>query len=91
MGIESMSQMIRMKIQYIDGTDQTFEWEPHPEDVEAANMVSNLQKSLHEEYILLEMGDKFMIIPKQNIKTIEINPVPPKLPPTAIHGARLVE
>lgn len=86
-----MSETITMKIQYIDGTDQTFEWEPNPDEVEAANMVSNLQKSLHEEYILLEMGDKFMIIPKQNIKTIEINAVPPKLPLSAIHGARLVK
>lgn len=80
-----------MKIQYIDGTSQTFEWLPNPEDDRAVNMVSNLQKSLNEEYILLEMGDKFMIIPKFNIKNIEINAVPPKLPPSAIHGARLVE
>ena len=80
-----------MTIQYIDGTSQTFEWLPNPEDDRAVNMVSNLQKSLNEEYILLEMGDKFMIIPKFNIKTIEINAVPPKLPPSTIHGARLVE
>lgn len=85
-----MRQTIRMKIQYIDGTDQTFEWEPQTEDSQTVNMASNLQKSLNEEYLLLEMGDKFMIIPKQNIKTIEINAVPPKLPPSAIHGARLV-
>lgn len=85
-----MSQAIRMKIQYIDGTDQTFEWEPHTEDSQTVNMASNLQKSLKEEYILLEMGDKFMIIPKQNIKTIEINAVPSKLPPSTIHGAHLV-
>lgn len=80
-----------MKIQYIDGTSQTFEWLPNPEDDRAVNMVSNLQKSLNEEYILLEMGNKFTIIPKFNIKTIEINAVPPKLPSSTIHGARLVE
>ena len=85
-----MSQTIRMTIQYIDGTDQVFEWEPDPEKIEAATMVSRLQKSLHEEYILMEMGDQFMIIPKQNIKTITINAVPGQLPPSAIHGARLV-
>jgi len=86
-----MSQTIRMTIQYIDGTSQTFEWQTSPADTQTANMVSNLQKGLQEEYILMEMGDKFMIIPKFNIKTIEINAVPPKLPSTSIHGVRLVE
>lgn len=86
-----MNQTIKMTIQYIDGTAQTFEWVPDPEDTNVANMVGNLQKSLNEEYILLEMGDKFMIVLKQNVKTIEINAVPPKLPNTTIRGARLVE
>ena len=86
-----MNQTIRMKIEYIDGTNQTFEWHVHPENIQMANTVSQLQNSLHEEYVLLEMGDKFTIVPKYNIKTIEINPVPPKLPPGAILGARLVE
>ena len=85
-----MSQTIRMTVHYIDGTDQTFEWEPDPEMAQV-NMVSNLQKSLHEEYILLEMGDKLMILSKHTIKNIEINAAPPKLPPNAIRGARLVE
>ena len=80
-----------MKIQYIDGTNQIFEWQEHLEKNQTANMVGQLQQGLHEEYILLEMGDKFTIIPKYNIKTIEINAVPPKLPPSAILGARLVE
>ena len=86
-----MSQTIKMTIQYIDGTKQIFEWLPDPESAQTANMASNLQKSLQEDFILLEMGDKMMIIPKQNIKTIEINTVAPKLPPYAIHGARLVD
>ncbi|NJK99699.1 MAG: hypothetical protein HC838_05175 [Spirulinaceae cyanobacterium RM2_2_10] len=79
-----------MTIQYIDGTSQTFEWQA-AEQAETVNMASRLQHTLHEEYILLEMGDKLTIIPKQNIKTIEINAVPPKLPPSAVHGVRLVE
>lgn len=86
-----MNQTIQMTIQYIDGTHQIFEWESGSEQVEAATMVSRLQKSLQEDYILLEMGDQFMIIPKQNIKTITINTVPAHLPPSAIHGVRLVD
>ncbi|MEM0978934.1 MAG: hypothetical protein AAGH78_01535 [Cyanobacteria bacterium P01_H01_bin.58] len=86
-----MSQTVKMKVQYIDGTSQTFEWESYPEEDEMVSMASNLQKSFREEYILLEMGDKFMVLLKQNIKTIEVNTVPAKLPPTAIHGVRLVE
>lgn len=80
-----------MRIQYIDGTEQLFEWLPDPDSTQTANMVGDLQKSLHEDFILLEMGDKMTIIPKQNIKTIEINAVPPKLPPSAVRGVRSIE
>jgi hypothetical protein len=80
-----------MSIQYIDGTVQVFEWEAHPEETESANMVSHLQKTLHEDHILLEMGDKLIILIKENIKTIELNTVPARLPQTAIRGVRLVE
>lgn len=86
-----MRQMVKMTIQYMDGTSQTFEWLPDEERSQAANMVSNLQKNLQEDYILLEMGERLMIIPKFNIKTIEINAVPSKLPLSAIHGVHLVE
>ncbi|MEO1297659.1 MAG: hypothetical protein AAFW75_18120 [Cyanobacteria bacterium J06636_16] len=85
-----MNQTVRMQVQYIDGAEQTFEWELPPEADETVNMASHLQKSFREEYILLAMGDRFMILLKQNIKTIEVNTVPAKLPPTAIHGVRLI-
>lgn len=86
-----MSQTVRMTIQYIDGTSQTFEWEPDPTQDESATRLSRLQKNLHEEYVLLETGDQFIIIPKQNIKTITVNVVPPQLPPSTIRGVRLVD
>ncbi|NEQ43271.1 MAG: hypothetical protein F6K00_06810 [Leptolyngbya sp. SIOISBB] len=86
-----MSQTVRMYIQYVDGTDQLFEWDPEPAGTESANMVSHLQKMLHEDSVLLEMGDKLLILRKETIKTFEITPVPTKLPATTIHNVRLVE
>ncbi len=86
-----MSQTIRMSIQYLDGTTQHFEWDTEPVGTESANMVSHLQKMLHEDSVLLEMGDKLLILRKETIKTIEITPVPAKLPATTIHHVRLVE
>jgi hypothetical protein len=84
----AMSQTVTMRIQYTDGTEQQFEWDAQPEGTESANMVSHLQKMLHEENVLLDMGDKLVILQRQNIKTIEITPVPSKLPSTTIHGVR---
>lgn len=86
-----MSQTVRMCIQYMDETDQLFEWNIEPAATESANMVSHLQKMLHEDSVLLEMGDKLLILRKETIKTIEITPVPAKLPDTTIHHVRLVE
>ncbi|RZM82958.1 hypothetical protein [Leptolyngbya iicbica] len=86
-----MSQTVKMHIQYIDGTAQQFEWDAQPEGTESANIVSHLQKMLHEDNVLLDMGEKLVILQKQNIKSIEITPVPTKLPGTTIHGVRGVE
>ncbi len=86
-----MTQIVRMSVQFIDGSVQTFEWESHPEASETANVVSHLQKTLHEDHILLEMGDKLMVLIKANIKSIELNSVPTRLPQTTIHGVRLVD
>lgn len=86
-----MSQIVTMKIQYVDGTEQQFEWETIAEETESANLVSHIQKMLHEENLLLEMGDQLVILHKQNIKSITISPVPAKLPPVTIHGVRLSE
>ena len=85
-----MSQTITMTVHYIDGTEQVFSWEPDPNQVEPATMVSRLQKSLHEEQLLLDLGDQLMIIPKHNVKIITLNSVPAQLPSTAIRGAQLV-
>ncbi|WP_204140110.1 hypothetical protein [Halomicronema sp. CCY15110] len=86
-----MSQTVKMYIQYMDGTEQQFEWDSQREGTETANLVSHLQKMLHDENVLLEMGDKLLILQRQNIKSIEITPVPAKLPATTIHGVRAVE
>ena len=86
-----MHKTIQMKIEYIDGTNQVFEWQIDPEVSESINAVSQLQRGLHEEYILLEMGDKMTIVYKYNVKTIEINAVPAKLPASAIRGVRLAD
>lgn len=86
-----MSQTVKMSVQYIDGTAQQFEWDEHPSETESANLVSHIQKMIHEDNVLLEMGNRLIVLRKENIKSIEITPVPPKLPSTTIHGVRLVE
>ncbi|MGD1850515.1 MAG: hypothetical protein ACFCBU_07855 [Cyanophyceae cyanobacterium] len=86
-----MSQMIRMNIEYIDGTNQVFEWQADPQADAAPNAASQFERALHDEYIIMEMGEKMMVIYKYNVKTIEVNAGPAKLPVTSIRGVRQVK
>ena len=87
-----MSEKARMSIQYMDGTEQVFEWTPDPaQQQNVTSLASNLHKTLQEDYLLLDMGDKLRIIPRHNIKSIELDRVPAKLPANAIRGVQLVE
>lgn len=85
-----MSDTIQMKITYMDGTSQTFEWERSVNESSPLNQVSQLQKGLSEEQILIEVEGQLVIIPKQNIKVITLNIAPSSLPSYAIKGAREV-
>ena len=85
-----MDQMTQMEITYMDGTSQVFEWDPSFNQASPFNQVSQLQKALNEDYILLEVEGELVMIPKQNIKMLKVNVSPSALPSSAIKGARKV-
>ena len=85
-----MSQTIQMEITFMDGTSQTFEWEPPADKTSPLNQASQLQKGLAEDQILVEAEGKLFVIPKQNIKVITVDIAPPSLPSYAIKDARKV-
>ena len=38
----------------------------------------------------IEVAGRLVIVPIQNIRTVEITPAPDRLPPTVVRGARMV-
>lgn len=77
-----------LTIRYNNGNVQKFEY-ARMED--ASSAASRIQEVLKGNQVLLELEDRFMIIPMQNIQSIEVSPPPEKLPPSAIRNVRLVK
>ncbi len=76
-----------LTIRYINGTEQRFEY---PRLEETYNIVGRMQEILKSNQALLELGDSLLIIPFQNIQSIEISPPPDKLPTNALRNVRLL-
>jgi len=83
-----MNKSINMKVYYIDGTEQSFEWEVD-DSQDRFSIVSSLKKSINEQYILIKTEEgELIIINKANVKHLKINAAPDKMPPEAIINAR---
>jgi hypothetical protein len=83
----SNSNTARLKLCYMDGTEQQFEY-VRPEEVQSLS--SRIQEALKLNQVLIEVDDRLLVIPMQNLKAIEISPVPQKLPNFVIRNARLI-
>ncbi|MHC4744876.1 MAG: hypothetical protein ACYS8Z_23420 [Planctomycetota bacterium] len=75
-------------ISYTDGTIQRFEYS-RAEDM--VNLVGLIEDILNSNQLAIEADGNMLIIPMQNIKTIEISPAPEKMPRYVIRNTRLVE
>ena len=76
-----------LNIRYANGTKQKFEY---IREEDTMNIASNIREALNANQLLLELGDRVLIIPFQNIQSIEISPPPGKLPPIAIKNVRFI-
>ena len=85
-------RIITLTIRYTNGKEQHFEFiSPEGTVAEQANLGTRLQKMLTADPIIIELADKLVVIPVHNIQSIEISPVPPKLPEGVIHPMREVK
>ena len=84
-------QIIRLTVQYINGTVQRFEILTKQDLAEQVNLASRIHKFVSAEQIMLELGDELLVIPMANVKNFSISPLPSKLPDGVIHNARLIE
>lgn len=76
-----------LTVHYTDGTEQRFEYARAKEDVNLATVV---QEALKSNQLVIELQDKMLVIPMQNVKTFEVSPPPSKLPRFVIRNAMLV-
>ena len=77
-----------MTISYTDGTVQRFEYY-RAEDL--VNLVGLIEDILNSNQLAIEADGTMLIIPMQNIKTIEVSPSPEKMPRYVIRNTRLIE
>jgi hypothetical protein len=92
MEASNQDRIITLTINYTNGTQQQFEFvAPEVRVGEQANLGTRLHKLLTADPIIIEQADKLLVIPVHNIQSIEISPVPPKLPEGVIHPMREIK
>lgn len=74
-------------IRFVNGTEQKFEYR-RVED--RHNIATMLQGLLNANQLLLELQGSLLVIPFQNILSIEVSPPPAKLPLNTVKQVRLV-
>ena len=76
-----------MKIRYVNGTEQSFEF---PQQTDPMVVATRIDKVLSQNYLLLALEDKVIIIPRNSILNIEISPAGVPMPDIAFQGVREV-
>ncbi len=78
---------VKCTISFTDGKQLKIEW-PKQEDAALRSGVV-IEKILANESLAIELEGRLVLIPIQNIRTVEVRPAPDGLPDTVIRGARI--
>lgn len=81
----SVKESRYMKIRFNNGTERSFAFEPFTETVDPSNLLTFIHKALDSRRLVLQMNDEMIIIPFDNIQSIEVAPTMGKGMPEAIH------
>ena len=76
-----------LTIRFIDGSEQKFEFKRLEE---SSSIAQRIQDALSANQLLLELEDRLLVVPFQNILTIEVSPPPPKVRGNVLRNVRLV-
>jgi hypothetical protein len=82
-----MSDKRTLTIHFTDGSKLSINFPKQTDDIH--QLASRIQKALDANQLAIEMDDEFFVIPMNNIKYLQINPVPAKLPDSVIRGGSL--
>jgi hypothetical protein len=76
----------RLIIHFTDGSKKVVEF---PQQVAGgdANLAARLKEALEARHLVLEADGALIVIPFENIRYLQVYPVPKKLPSYAIKGA----
>ena len=77
-----------LKIHYTDGSKMLVEY---IREEEVSSIATRIEKAIESNEVLIELEDRLLVVPLNNLKYIEITPAPPKLPKFTIRHARLIE
>ena len=80
----SVKESRYMKIRFNNGTERSFAFEPLTETVDPSNLLTFIHKALDSLGLVLQMEDEMIIIPFDNIQSIEVAPTMGKGMPEAI-------
>ena len=79
---------VTVEVNLVHGEQLTFTLER--DEKQLRNAGSNIENTMKSNYVGVELEDRLVLIPAQNIATIEISPAPRLLIQHVIKGARLV-
>ncbi len=74
-----------LTIKFTNGTEQMFEYSKQAEEYAIGGRI---KEAVSNNMLILELANKTLFIPYNNVLSIEVSPSPPKLPETAIRGVR---
>lgn len=77
---------VYLTVHYING--ESYEFELTPEPGQQASLAGHILKG---NEIILELEDRVVVIPMENVQAIEISPPPENLPDTTIRNVRQVD
>jgi hypothetical protein len=76
-----------LTIHFTDGSDLSVTFPQQTDDFH--QMAAKVQKALDANQLAIEIDGELFVIPMNNIKYLQVNPAPRKLPDTVIRSASL--
>ena len=76
-----------LTIHFIDGSKISMTFPPQTENYH--QIASRVQKALDANQLALEVEGELFVIPMNNVKYLQVNPAPEKLPDSVIRGGTL--
>lgn len=83
-----MAEKGMLTINFNNGTVQKYEYTRAEDTFSVGGLIKEVAGGT---MLIVALADKTLFIPYSSIQSVEVSPPPPKLPDTAVIGARLVK